>query len=156
MHGARVENEVQARPRESRKKLVRKKIALETIAARAGEDDVARNVRAAMRQRLHVVERSEIELEPGGAVDTAPAAVAHRSAFDGSFLMSGRNRLGAAIGAWCARKRDTMVEMPTSGQCHLAKKGHPVHGNIPAAGCRANQIRDEGTTPETDPLASRS
>jgi hypothetical protein len=91
-----------------------------------------------VRERLNVIERSEIELEPGGAVDTAPATVAHRGAFDGSFLMSGRNRLGAAIRTWCARERNT-VEMPTSGQCHLAKKGHPVDGNSPVAGCRANQ-----------------
>ena len=139
MHCARVENEVQSRPREAREEFSRKQIALEAIAARAGEDDVAGNVSAAVRQRLHMVECCEIELEPGGAVDTAPATVAHRGAFDGSFLMSGGNRLGATIDAWCARERDTMVEMPTSGQCHLAKKGHPAHGKIPAAGCRANQ-----------------
>src|SRR5215468_1118755 len=156
MHRARVEDEVETRRRKSREELVRKQIALEAIAARTCEDDVAGNVSAAMRQRLHVVECSEIELEPGGAVDAAPAAVAHRSAFDGSFLMSKGNRLGAASDAWCARERHTMVELPTSGQCHLAKKGHPAHGSIPAAGRRANLNRDEGTTAETGRLASRS
>jgi len=155
MHCARVEDEVQTRRGKSREELMRKQIALEAIATRACEDDVAGNVSAAVRQRLHVVECSEIELEPGGAVDAAPATVAHRSAFDGSFLVSRGNRLGAASDAWRARKRHTMVEMPTSGQCHLAKKGHPAHGKIPAAGRRANQIRDEGTTPETGRRASR-
>src|SRR5262245_58570582 len=126
MHCARVEDEVQTRRRKSCEELLRKQITLEAIAARACEDDIAGNVRAAVRQRLHVVERSEIELEPGGAIDAAPAAVAHRSAFDGSFLMSEGDRPGAMSDTWCARERHTMVEMPTTGQCHLAKKGHPA------------------------------
>jgi hypothetical protein len=41
-----------------------------------------------VRERVHVVQRREIELERGRAVDAATAAVAHRGPFDGSLLMS--------------------------------------------------------------------
>ena len=63
MHRASVDDEVLPRPRISREELGRQQIALEAIAARAGEHDVARSVSAAVRQRMHVVERREIELE---------------------------------------------------------------------------------------------
>jgi hypothetical protein len=62
---------------------------------------------------MHVIERREIELERGGAVDTATSAVAHRGALDRSLLVPGRNGLGPAARAGQAWEGDT-VKMPTS------------------------------------------
>jgi len=128
--------EVDPRPGKAREELVGEKIAFEAITARAGEDQVARHVSAAVRERVHVVQRREIELEPDRAVDAAATAVTHSGSFDGSFLMSGGDRLGPARGTRGAREGGA-VELPTTGQCHLAKKEHPADGIIPVAGCRA-------------------
>ena len=137
MHGPSVVNEVHSRPGEAGKELGRKQVAFEAITTRAGEDQVARHVSAAVRQRMHVVQRGEIELEPSRAVDAATTAVSHGGSFDGSFLMSGGDRLGPARGTRGAGEGGAM-ELPTTGQCHLAKKEHPADGIIPVAGCRAN------------------
>jgi hypothetical protein len=94
-----VDDEVRARPRESREELGGEQIAFQTIAARAGKDDVPGNVRAAARQWMYVVKRRKVELERRRAVHATAAAVAHRGAFDGSLLMSGGNWFGAAAGA---------------------------------------------------------
>ena len=87
MHCPRVQDEVQTGPRESREELGGKQIALEAIAARAGENDVPGNVRASTRERMDVIQRGKIEFKRRRAVDAAAAAVAHGGALDGSFLM---------------------------------------------------------------------
>ena len=108
-----VEDEVQARPREASEKLSWQEIALQAIAPSAGEDHVARNMGAAVRKWLHVVQRGEIEFERGGAVDAPAAAVAHGGAFDRSFQMSGGDWLGPAIRARDSGEGDA-VKVTTS------------------------------------------
>src|SRR5262245_13849967 len=95
MHGTRVGDEVESRPRIAGEEFRRQQVALQSIAARAGEDDVARDMCTAVGQRMHVVERREVEVEGRGAVDTASSAVAHRGALDGALLMAGWNVLAA-------------------------------------------------------------
>jgi len=137
MHRASVVNEVHSRPRKAREELVGEQITFQAIAPRAGEDQVARHVSAAARERMHVVQRRQIELERDRTVDASTSAVTHRGPFDGSLLMSGGDRLGPARRTRGAGEGGA-VELPTTGQCHLAKKEHPAHGIIPVAGCRAN------------------
>jgi hypothetical protein len=136
MHGTRVENEIQTCPGKAREEFSRQQIALESIAAPAGENDVARHVCAAVREGMHVVQGGEIEIQRRGAVHTPAAAVAHGRAFDRSLLMSGGDWLRPATEARGSREGDTM-KVPAWGQCHLAKMGHPANGKIPVAGCRA-------------------
>ena len=113
MHRARIGDEILARPRIAREKLRRQQITLETITPSARQDDVAWRVRTTMRQRMHMIERREVELELSGAVDAAPATVAHGCAFDRSLLRAWLDRLGSAIYARSAGEGDT-VKVPTS------------------------------------------
>ena len=113
MHGARVGDEVLPCPRIASEELGRKEIALEAITAATGENDVARHMRAAMRQRMYVIQGCEIELERSRAVHTSAAAVAHGSAFDRSFLVARLDCLGPAIHAGSAGEGHT-VKVPTS------------------------------------------
>lgn len=133
MHRSRVLNEIRARPRISGEELGRQQVSLQSIAARTGEDDVARYVRTAVRPREHMIERGELELERRRAVHTAAAAIAHGGALDRALLMTGGNLFGPASDARDAGERD-MVELPTSGQCHLAKKATPRTGNLSRGG----------------------
>jgi hypothetical protein len=137
MHRTSVVNEVHPRPGKAREEFSRQQIAFEAIAARAREDEVARHVCAAVRERVHMIQRREIELELRRAIDAATTTVAHRGVLDSSLLISGGDRLGPARGPRGSREGGT-VELPTTGQCHLAKKEHPADGIIPVAGCRAN------------------
>src|SRR5215212_10038711 len=118
MNSASVGNEVESRPGVASEELRWQQVSLEAIASRAGEDDVPRHVSSAMRQRMHVIERGELELKRSGAVHAASAAVAHRGSFDRPFLRSGGDLFGAAAYARRAWEGDT-VELPASGQCHL-------------------------------------
>ncbi len=140
MHRSRVLNEVRSRPRIANEKFGRQQISLQSIAPCARQDHVAGHVRSAVRQRKDVVERRDLEFQTRGTIHTASAAVAHGGAFDRSLLRSGWNWFGPASSAREAGKGD-MVELPTSGQCHLAKKGHPATGAYPVAGCRADPER---------------
>lgn len=78
MHDARVQQEVQASGGVAREELVRWKVAFPSIARPARGHDVARRVRAATRERLHVIQRSRFQVERHSAVHAAPAAVAQR------------------------------------------------------------------------------
>ena len=89
--------------------------------------DVAGDVRPAVRQGMDVVERGELKVQRRGAIHTAPAAVAHRGALDGSLLVALANLLGATRDSRGPRKNDA-VKRPTTGQCHLAKKATPRDG----------------------------
>lgn len=113
MNRARVRDEIDPGPRIPSEELGREQIAFQSVTTPAGEYQVARRVRSTVRQRVHVVERREIELEKRGAVDAAPSAVAHGGALDRAFLVSGGNLLGAARSAWNAGERYT-VKLPTS------------------------------------------
>src|SRR6185503_13476832 len=115
MHGARIEDEVQAGPGKPREEFRRQQISLEAVASCAREHDVARNVPSAVRERMHVIEGGEIELQLRATIDTAPPTVSHGGAFDRSFLMSGGDGFGPAIRPRGAGEGDT-VKMPALGQ----------------------------------------
>jgi hypothetical protein len=95
MHGTRVRDEVEARPRISGKEFCWQEIALEAITASAGGDEIAGRVNAALGERENVIDRGEVELERGGAIDTAPAAVTHHGVFDGALLVAAGHALGS-------------------------------------------------------------
>ena len=133
MHGTGVGDEVESRPRVASKELGRQQVSLEAIASRAGEDDVPRHVSAAMRQRMHVIERGELELERSSAIHAASAAVPHRGSFDRPLLRAGGNLFCAPGDSRRAWEGDT-VELPASGQCHLAKKATPRRGQMSRGG----------------------
>src|SRR5918911_4275423 len=63
VHGARVADEVRARPREAGEKHLREHVAFEAVAARAGGDEVAVRVRAPLRERVDVIYCGEVQLE---------------------------------------------------------------------------------------------
>lgn len=88
MNGPRVGDEVHTRPRITGEEFGRQHVSFETIAAGAGEDDVAGDVGAPVRQRMDMVERGVIEFEWSSAVDASPAAISHRGSLDCSLVMS--------------------------------------------------------------------
>src|SRR4051812_46946668 len=89
VHRSRVRDEVETRPGIAGEKLARQHIAFQAIAATAGEDEVARDVCTAMRERVDVIERREIKLQWRCAIDAAAIAIAHRGALDRALLMPG-------------------------------------------------------------------
>ena len=113
MNGASVGDEVLARPRIAGKEFGRQQVSLESIARAAGEDDVARRMGSAVGERVHVVERREVELELRSAVDAAAAAVTHGCTLERPFLMTWRNFFCPAAEARSSGEGDT-VEVPTS------------------------------------------
>lgn len=113
MNSPGVGDEVLARPRVPGKKFCRQQVSLQAIARAAGENDVARRVRAAVSQRVHMVEGREVELQRQATIDAASAAIAHSGSFDCSFLVARGNFLGPAADTRSAGEGDTM-EVPTS------------------------------------------
>ena len=114
MHRACMLDEVEARPRMAGEEFGRQHVSLQSIAARAREHEVARHVRPAVRQRIHVIERREIEFQRFGAVHTAPAAVAHRCALDRSLLMARGNVFASTRGHARKAREGYAVIVPTS------------------------------------------
>ena len=130
MHGARIVNEVQTRPWITREEFRREQIAFEAIAAPAGGDEVPGRVNTASCQRENVVYCGNVEVERGGAVDTAAAAVTHHGVLDRTLLVATMDALrlfGAAGGSWKSRKGNAVI-VSTSGQFHLAEKATPRNG----------------------------
>src|SRR5436190_3209183 len=84
VHGAGVEDEIAARPRIAEKELRGEHVGLEAIAGRTCRHDVARRVRASLRERMHVVERRTIVLEGRAAINTSATAVSHRGELERS------------------------------------------------------------------------
>jgi hypothetical protein len=113
MHCPRVEDEVQPGPRVSREKLRRQHVSLESITARARRDEIPCRVPAAMGDGVNVIERGEVDLEGGGAVDATAAAVTHRRALDRALLVTRWHVLGSARGPGNAGEGDVM-KVPTS------------------------------------------
>jgi hypothetical protein len=99
MHGARVRDEIESGPRVPRKEFRRQQIALQPIAAAAGEDDVARDMSASVRERMHVIERGDVEIEQRPAVDAAVVAIAHRGVLDRALEAARRNAVSGARSA---------------------------------------------------------
>jgi hypothetical protein len=95
MHGASVGDEVESRPWVPSEEFRWQEIALEAIAPSAGGDEIAGRVNAALGERKYVIDRGEVELERGGAVDTAPAAVTHHGVFDRALLVAAGRALGS-------------------------------------------------------------
>lgn len=141
MHRTRVGDEVESGPGIASEKLRRQKITLQTIAARTRQDDVAGDVRSAMRQRMHVVQRRTIEFQSRTAVNAAPAAVAHRCALDRPLLWASGDWFCPAADTRRAGEGDS-VELPTSGQCHLAKKATPRSGNLSRSGVSRRSMKN--------------
>jgi len=106
-------DEVLSCPRVAGEEFRRQQISFESIARGAGQDQVARNVGTPVRERMHVIEGREIELQARATIDAASATVSHCRSLDGAFLMSRGNRLGAAPNTGGSGKGDS-VEMPTS------------------------------------------
>ena len=87
MDRASITNEVRPGLWILREELVRQHVTLHSIARSAGADEVSRRVGAAARYRVDVVQRRFHRVEPVPAVDTTPAAVAHRRALELSFVV---------------------------------------------------------------------
>ena len=100
MDSAGQPDEVRPGPRMADEELVGQQIALEAVAAVAGGDDVARRVGAAVCEWIDVIEGREPELERPGAVDAAPAAVAHGCALEGALGLKRDNAATATKAAW--------------------------------------------------------
>jgi hypothetical protein len=113
MHRSGVRDEILAGPGVAREELRRQEIAFEAIARSAGENDVARNVRAAVRQRLNVIQRGEIEFQVRAAVHAAAAAIAHGRTLDGALLVPREEPFTTTADTGGSGERDS-VEMPTS------------------------------------------
>src|SRR3954462_14202380 len=109
MHCPRVRDEIETRPWVAGEEVRRQQVALEPVASPAREYEVARHVWAAVRQRVHVIERREIEFLRLGAVHAAPAAVAHGGSLDRVFLAGRQN-----------------VPAPPRGDSGRTRKGHTV------------------------------
>jgi hypothetical protein len=86
MYGVCMSDEVRPGPRKAVEEFRRQQVSLEPIAAATGKHEVAGVVGAAVRQRMNVVERGEIELQFGGAIYTASAAVSHCGVFYGPLV----------------------------------------------------------------------
>ena len=84
MHDASVEQKVHSRQRIPHEEIVRQHVTLQTVTWSAGGNEVAVRSDAAPRARVHVIDGRMIVLEPGAAVHTAPAAVAHYGALERS------------------------------------------------------------------------
>jgi len=141
MHRASVQDEVRARPRETREEVSREHVALEAVAAAAGGDEVAGNVSTTLGQRVHMVECGDIEFEGGGAVHAAPAAITHCGALDRSLLSVGVQSPGVARDSGDAGKGDA-VTLSTPGQGHLAEKAKPRDGQASHHGARQKTLRN--------------
>src|SRR4051812_3038062 len=127
MNGTGVDDEVHAGPREPCEEIAREHVAFEPIASAAGGDEVAGDVRAALGERMHMVEGRDVELEGSGAVHTAPAAITHRGALDRTLLgevIDAPRAAGNAGNAW----EGDAVTVSTSRQGHLAEKAKPRRG----------------------------
>jgi len=88
MHGASVVDEVQTGPGVAGEEFRRKQIALEAITASACSDEIAGRVNATLRQRKDVIDRRDVDVERGGAVDASPPAVTHHCVLDRALLVA--------------------------------------------------------------------
>ena len=84
MNRSRVSHEVGSRIRIPPEELVRQHVTLHAVTWSAGDDEVARRMRAATGYRIDVVERRFKRIEVMTAVDTPPPAVTHRRALEGA------------------------------------------------------------------------
>ena len=79
-----VHQEIHPGQRIPHEEIVRQHVALQTVTRSARGNEVAVRGDAAPRARVHVIDGRMIVLQPGAAVHTAPAAVAHYGALERS------------------------------------------------------------------------
>jgi hypothetical protein len=82
MHGTGVADEVRPCPWIPGEELIRHHVAFQPIAWGAGGDEVAREVGAASRYGMDVIEGRRFGDERRAAIDAPPAAIAQRRAFE--------------------------------------------------------------------------
>src|SRR4030095_12643155 len=104
MHRASVEDEIVSRPWVAGEEFGRQQITFQSVAPRTGRDDVAGYVGPAVRERVHVIERREIEIKLRSAIHAPASAVAHRGALDRALLVAGTDLFGAPCHARRSRK----------------------------------------------------
>ena len=105
-------DEVLSRPRVAGEELGWQQVALEAIARATRQHDVAGRMGAAVGERVHVIERRQVELESRAAVDAATTTVAHGRSLERSLQVAWRNLLEPAADAR-GREGDT-VEVSTT------------------------------------------
>jgi hypothetical protein len=129
--GACVLNEVETRPGITGEEFGGEEITFETIAATAGGNKVAGRVLATFGKRKNVVDRGEVEIDGGGAVDTAATAITHHGVFDRALLVADGGALAPFGPASDSRKawQANMVIVSTPRQFHLAGKATPRTGS---------------------------
>src|SRR5207247_10370655 len=115
VHRACVEDEIETRPRIPGEEFGRQQITFETVAPGTGRDDVAGNVRATVRQRMHVIQGRDLEVQSRRAIDAATTAVAHGRALDGALLAAGSHGFGPTRDARDSGEGNA-GKVPTSGQ----------------------------------------
>ena len=133
MHGTSVANEVRSCPRIPPEELVWEHVALEAITRGARRDQVTGSVWPSVRDRVHVIERRDVQRQWNGAVDAASAAIAHGSVLEGT-LDSGVVEVprAASKSARSAGERDSVET--TSRHCTSLLKKRPRDGAIARAG----------------------
>ena len=130
MHGARVAHEVRTGPGMFREEFVREGIALQLIAADAGQNDVARVMHTAVGERVDMVERRRLEVQRRGAVDAAAATVPHGRTLDGA-LESGSAKVrdpGTSGAAEASGGKHDAVTLSANGHFTSLEKATPRHG----------------------------
>jgi hypothetical protein len=139
MNGSRVPHEVGAGPGISSEKGVRKEIALQSITTGARQDDIARVVCTAVRERIDVVQRGSFEVKRGCTVNAPATAVAHCGALDGALVTSPAKVADARAScttSWAGEtgEHDTVM-LSTNGHCTSREKPMPRVGtSFPARG----------------------
>ena len=131
-------DEVGACPRMSHEELDRKHVRLETIARRTCRNDVARRVRAALGERVDVIQCCVCVFEGSGAIHTATPAVAQGGELDRSFLLSGREAPDAASDAAGRTRKGNAVTVSSGHFTSLEKTTPRTRKELPVTGCRTS------------------
>lgn len=131
VHRARVSHEVDPGPGVGGEELRRELIALQMITAAARENDIAMAVRAAMRERVDVVERRRVEVQCRAAIHASAPAIAHGRALDRALVTGSAQQTDAGVPttrqAGEAGEHDA-VTVSTNGHFTSRKKATPRDG----------------------------
>ena len=136
MYGASVVDEIESGPGISGKEFRWQEVTFETITAAARGHEIAGGVNATLGQRKDMVDRGDLKVQRGGAVDAAPAAVTHHGVLNGSLLVSAwcaLGALGATRSSWKAGETNVVI-VSTPRQFHLAEKATPRNGSRSRSG----------------------
>jgi hypothetical protein len=129
VNGASVSHEIRAGPGVGREERVWKEIALQSITARARQDDVAGVVNTTVRERMNVVQRGGFEVEPNGAIDAAASTIAHRGALDRALVTGPAKMADARVARAASNAGETgehdAVMLSATGHCTSRIKRTP-------------------------------